>query len=28
VRKEGEEERGDWRLVTENLPRIPRSTAA
>ncbi|CCV09324.1 Hemin transport protein hmuS [Mesorhizobium metallidurans STM 2683] len=28
TRKEGEPERYDWRLLAENLPRIPRSTAA
>jgi putative hemin transport protein len=28
TRKEGEPERHDWRLLAENLPRIPRSTAA
>jgi putative hemin transport protein len=27
-RKEGEDERADWRLIAENLPRIPRSSAA
>jgi putative heme degradation protein len=27
-RHEGERERDDWRLLAENLPRIPRSTAA
>ncbi|MHB2264934.1 hemin-degrading factor [Aliihoeflea sp. PC F10.4] len=27
-RREGEDERGDWRMIAENLPRIPRSTAA
>jgi putative hemin transport protein len=27
-RHEGEGERGDWRFLAENLPRIPRSTAA
>jgi len=27
-RKEGEDERSDWRLIAENLPRIPRSSAA
>lgn len=28
ARHEGEAERGDWRLLAENLPRVPRSTAA
>jgi putative hemin transport protein len=28
VRKEGSPEREDWRFLVENLPRIPRSTAA
>jgi putative hemin transport protein len=27
-RHEGEDERGDWRFLAENLPRIPSSTAA
>jgi putative hemin transport protein len=27
-RHEGQDERGDWRFLAENLPRIPRSTAA
>jgi putative hemin transport protein len=27
-RHEGEGERDDWRFLAENLPRIPRSTAA
>ena len=27
-RHEGEGERGDWRFLAENLPRVPRSTAA
>ncbi|MCO6385434.1 hemin-degrading factor [Aliihoeflea sp. 40Bstr573] len=26
-RREGEDERADWRLIAENLPRIPRSSA-
>ncbi|ARP67331.1 MULTISPECIES: hemin-degrading factor [Mesorhizobium] len=28
TRREGEPERDDWRLLTENLPRFPNSTAA
>ena len=28
VRKEGEDERGDWRMLAENLPRVIQSSAA
>ena len=28
VRKEGEDERGDWRMLAENLPRVVQSSAA